>query len=190
MPRLRTDDGPRKLRAVWLGPAGHTLPFQWTYVQWAVTLVAVPLAGTIGTMVVWALLGDPVWAFGIGGLWCGAAGMYLAMRVMRNVTFDEPLGYQRQLIKGEYARGFATPLGASRIAVRFSSPQIGYLAEAVRRSMNWDGDDQQPLDARPGTPPEPSERGAPPNPYVSTSPPSTDLRCGRRNPYLTEPSPA
>ena len=43
MPRLRTDDGPRKLRAVWLGPAGSTLPFQWTYVQWLVTLVAIPI---------------------------------------------------------------------------------------------------------------------------------------------------
>ena len=39
MPHLRTDDGPRKLRAVWLGPKGATLPFEWTYVQWAAVLI-------------------------------------------------------------------------------------------------------------------------------------------------------
>ena len=33
MPLLRTDDGPRRLRAIWLGPNGATLPFEWTYVQ-------------------------------------------------------------------------------------------------------------------------------------------------------------
>ena len=115
MPRLRTDDGPRKLRAVWLGPAGHTLPFQWTYVQWAVTLIAVPVAGTIGTAIVYALLGDPVWAFGLGGLWFGAGGVYLAIHLMRNVTFDEPLSYQRRLVKGGVlppvlATGRRTPL--------------------------------------------------------------------------------
>ncbi|MBM7799362.1 hypothetical protein JOE57_002283 [Microlunatus panaciterrae] len=43
MPDLRTDDGPRKLRAVWLGPKGATLPFEWTYVQWAVTLLMIPV---------------------------------------------------------------------------------------------------------------------------------------------------
>ena len=193
MPRLRTDDGPRKLRAVWLGPAGHTLPFQWTYVQWAVTLIAVPVAGTIGTAVVWLLLGDPVWAFGIGGLWCGAAGVYLAIRLMRNVTFDEPLGYQRRLVRGEYAREFAAPVGASRIAVQFAEPQIGYLSTAVRKSMNWDVADQQPLATRPAMPPEPRAATVATNPYVSisrTSPTSTEAeaRRGPRNPYLTRPS--
>ncbi len=51
MPRLRTDDGPRKLRAVWLGPAGSTLPFQWTYVQWLVTLIAIPIGAAVQVIV-------------------------------------------------------------------------------------------------------------------------------------------
>ena len=44
MPYLRTDDGPRKLRAVWLGPKGATLPFEWTYVQWAAVLIGIVVA--------------------------------------------------------------------------------------------------------------------------------------------------
>ena len=145
MPRLRTDDGPRKLRAVWLGPAGHTLPFQWTYVQWAITILAVPIAGTIGTTIVWFLLGDPVWAFGLGGLWFGAAGVYLAIRLMRNVTFDEPLSYHRRLVKGEFSSQFSRPVGARQIAVELQMPPIGYLSPAVRRSMDWDVAAQRPL---------------------------------------------
>ena len=145
MPRLRTDDGPRKLRAVWLGPAGHTLPFQWTYVQWAVTLVAVPLAGAIGTAIVWLLLGDPVWALGVGGLWFAAGGMWLAVRLMRNVTFDEPLRYQRRLLRGEFTRQFSTPVGARQVAVQFTPPPIGYLAPAVRSAMGWTDKSQRPL---------------------------------------------
>ncbi|HEU5486272.1 MAG TPA: hypothetical protein VFU98_15285 [Microlunatus sp.] len=145
MPRLRTDDGPRKLRAVWLGPAGHTLPFQWTYVQWAVTLIAVPIAGTIGTTIVYLLLGDPVWAFGLGGLWFGAGGVYLAIHLMRYVTFDEPLSYQRRMVKGEFSRQFSQPVGARRITVEFEQPSIDYLAAPIRRAMGWDVSAQQPL---------------------------------------------
>ncbi|MDN5803328.1 MAG: hypothetical protein L0H26_01880 [Microlunatus sp.] len=176
MPRLRTDDGPRKLRAVWLGPAGHTLPFQWTYVQWAVTLIAVPVAGTIGTVVVWLLLHDPVWALGIGGLWCGAAGMWLAVRLMRNVTYDEPLRYQRRLIRQEFSPRFSRPVGARRIAVRFELPPIGYLSPAVRSSMGWDVGAQRPLATSAMS--AAAVRAGPPkqtNPYLS-------------NPYLSNPS--
>lgn len=152
MPRLRTDDGPRKLRAVWLGPAGHTLPFQWTYVQWALTLVSVPFVGAIGTAIVWLLAGDPVWAFGIGGLWSAAAGMWLAVRLMRNVTFDEPLRYQRRLLRGEFARQFSTPVGTRQVAVQFDLPPIGYLAPAVRSAMGWTDVTQRPLGPAPSHP--------------------------------------
>ena len=165
MPRLRTDDGPRKLRAVWLGPAGHTLPFQWTYVQWAVTLIAVPVAGTIGTAIVYALLGDPVWAFGLGGLWFGAGGVYLAIHLMRNVTFDEPLSYQRRLVKGEFSRQFSQPVGARRLTVEFEQPSIDYLAAPIRRAMGWDITAQQPLAV---TSPRSRAEATLANPYVTT----------------------
>lgn len=169
MPRLRTDDGPRKLRAVWLGPAGNTLPFQWTYVQWAVTLLAVPIAGTIGTTIVWLLLGDPVWAFGLGGLWFGAAGVYLAIRIMKNVTFDEPLSYHRKLVGREFSRQFSQPVGPREVAVEFEIPPISYLSPAVRRSMGWDVPAQRPLTA---TEPTPPRNAVHPNPYLSTTPTS------------------
>ena len=53
MPNLRTDDGPRKLRAVWLGPKGATLPFEWTYVQWSAVLIG--LVSTAATLLFMAL---------------------------------------------------------------------------------------------------------------------------------------
>lgn len=145
MPRLRTDDGPRKLRAVWLGPAGATLPFQWTYVQWAVTLVAMAVMATAGTGIVWLMTHDPAWALFLGGLWGGAGGVYFAVRVMRNVTYDEPLSYQRRLLKTEFSRQLSQPVGPREIAVEFSPPPICYLAPAIRRSMGWDLAAQQPL---------------------------------------------
>lgn len=209
MPRLRTDDGPRKLRAVWLGPAGHTLPFQWSYVQWALTLVIVTVTSTIGTLLVWWLLRDPVWAFGLGTLWFGAAGVYLGVRVMRNVTFDEPLGYQRRMVKEEFSSKFAKPVGTRQMAVTFEIPPITYLPSAVRRCMDWHTlADQQPLpndslvdpeERAPLPDPDPVPEAAT-NPYLALSPrsPATavppsasaepaplDTSPATANPYLT-----
>lgn len=194
MPRLRTDDGPRKLRAVWLGPAGHTLPFQWSYVQWALTLILVVVSSTVGTVVVWLVLRDPVWAFGIGTLWFGAAGVYLAVRLMRNVTFDEPLSYQRRMVGGEFSSKFSRPVGARKIAVTFEVPPIGYLSPAARKCMDWDDlDGQKPLPAD-TTAAEPSPVQL--NPYLALSPrspatapapgsPSIESSAPSKNPYLT-----
>jgi len=99
MPELRTDDGPRKLRAVWLGPKGATLPFEWTYVQWAVTLLMIPLGiGLIaGAIAVGGLLitGRVPWfAFWFGLIYGAPAAVYGAVRLMRGVSFDEPLRHK------------------------------------------------------------------------------------------------
>ena len=103
MPHLRTDDGPRKLRAVWLGPKGGTLPFEWTYIQWCVTLVAVPaVAGVVAALS--ALLGAPGWLVVLGMLYGAAAGVYLAVKIMRNVTFDEPVRHKTMTARGELSR--------------------------------------------------------------------------------------
>ena len=122
MPRLRTDDGPRKLRAVWLGPAGSTLPFQWTYVQWLVTLVAIPVGAIIGGALVGLTGAGWVWTLGIGVLWGGAAGVWVAVKLMRHVTYDEPLRYQRRLVRGEFSRRFATTKELRPIEVAFTLP--------------------------------------------------------------------
>ena len=146
MPRLRTDDGPRKLRAVWLGPAGSTLPFQWTYVQWLVTLVAIPVGATIGGALVWLTGAGLVWTLGIGVLWGGAAGVWAAVKLMGYVTYDEPLRYQRRLVRGEFSRRFATTEELRPIDVAVGFPPIGYLSTPVRRAMGWDTPEQRPLD--------------------------------------------
>lgn len=161
MPRLRTDDGPRKLRAVWLGPAGSTLPFQWTYVQWLVTLVAIPVGATIGGVLVWLTGAGLVWTLGIGVLWGGAAGVWAAVALMGYVSYDEPIRYQRRLVRGEFSRAFATRDELRPIEVSFAVPPIGYLSAPVRRAMGWDTPDQCPLVAG---------RGPGDNPYVSVRP--------------------
>lgn len=161
MPRLRTDDGPRKLRAVWLGPAGSTLPFQWTYVQWLVTLVAIPVGATIGGLLVWVTGAGLVWTLGIGVLWGGAAGIWGAVKLMQYVSYDEPLRYQRKLVRGEFSHRFAKAEQLRPVAVSFSVPPIDYLSAPVRRAMGWDTPDQSPLEAG-------ADRAA--NPYLTVRP--------------------
>ncbi len=161
MPRLRTDDGPRKLRAVWLGPAGSTLPFQWTYVQWLVTLAAIPIGAALGGVLVWLLGAGWVWTLAIGVLWGGAAGVWVAVKVMRYVTYDEPLRYQRRLVRGEFSRSFSTSAELRPIEVSFTFPRISYLSPAVCRAMDWDTPEQRPLDR-----PQPQ----PANPYLTRPP--------------------
>ena len=164
MPRLRTDDGPRKLRAVWLGPAGSTLPFQWTYVQWVVTLVAIPIGATVGGLLVWLLGIGLVWTLSIGVLWGAAAGVWVAVKVMSHVTYDEPLRYQRRLVRGEFRRSFSTSAELRPVEVAFTVPPIGYLSPAVCRAMGWNTPEQRPLDRR---------RPQPANPYLTGPPGGT-----------------
>ena len=82
-----------------------------------------------------------------GSAGCGSvpAGVYLAIHLMRNVTFDEPLSYQRRLVKGEFSRQFSQPVGPRRSPSSSSSRPIGYLSAPVRRAMGWDVAAQQPL---------------------------------------------
>lgn len=109
MPELRTDDGPRKLRAVWLGPKGATLPFEWTYVQWSVTLLMIPLGVGLVSLVIalagLATVGHAPWfTFWFGLIYGAPAAIYLAVRLMRGVTFDEPLRYKTATFREELGR--------------------------------------------------------------------------------------
>lgn len=144
MPWLRTDDGPRKLRAVWLGPSGSTLPFQWTYVQWAVTLCAIPVG--IGLLwLVMAAFGIPVaWIWPFAVPWGGTFAVYLAIKVMSPVTFDEPLRYHQRLLRGEWAAASSAPLRAQPVEVQWELPRIGYLSSHTLQAMQWLVADQQP----------------------------------------------
>ena len=114
MPELRTDDGPRKLRAVWLGPKGATLPFEWTYVQWCVTLLMIPVGvGLVALLIALgglATIGHPPWfTFWFGLIYGAPAAVYLAVRLMRGVTFDEPLRYKTATFREEFGRGSREP---------------------------------------------------------------------------------
>jgi hypothetical protein len=161
-----------------LGPAGSTLPFQWTYVQWLVTLVAIPVGATIGGVVVWLTGAGLVWTLGIGVLWGGAAGVWAAVKLMGYVTYDEPLRYQRRLVRGEFSRRFGTTEELEPIDVAFAFPPIGYLSAPVRRAMGWDDLDQTPLKAvstsadKPDRSPLPGG-GRPDNPYLTIRPATT-----------------
>lgn len=110
MPRLRTDDGPRKLRAVWLGPKGATLPFEWTYVQWVVSLAMLPVGITAVTLILagasHTLSGSYAWWFAvpISILLGGYLALLAAVRIMRNVTFDEPVRYKIAVLRDEFGR--------------------------------------------------------------------------------------
>ena len=109
MPWLRTDDGPRKLRAVWLGPKGATLPFEWTYVQWSVTLLMIPLGVALVALLIAVggllTIGHAPWfTFWFGLIYGAPAAIYLAVRLMRGVTFDEPLRYKTATFREEFGR--------------------------------------------------------------------------------------
>lgn len=106
MPELRTDDGPRKLRAVWLGPKGATLPFEWSYVQWSVTLLMIPVGIIVVAALValagWVTVGHVPWfTFWFGLIYGAPAAIYLAIRLMRGVSFDEPLRYKVMTFREE-----------------------------------------------------------------------------------------
>lgn len=101
MPLIRTDDAPRKLRAVWLGPKGSTLPFEWTYVQWAVVIVLMPV-GVFLVLSLCLLLGLSPFARAIFTiLWGPALGVYLGVRLMKGVHYDEPLRYRVAVARSE-----------------------------------------------------------------------------------------
>ncbi len=124
MPLLRTDDGPRRLRAIWLGPNGATLPFEWTYVQWGVVLLTACTVGNVFGLLAWWWTGDIVYTIAAIVLWGWPAGVYLGTRVMRGVSFDEPLRFKLALHR-EQLRSGARPPG--EIELVWAMPPIRSL---------------------------------------------------------------
>jgi hypothetical protein len=139
MPELRTDDGPRKLRAVWLGPKGASLPFEWTYVQWSVTLLMIPLGITLTSLVIalagWVTVGHAPWfTFWFGLIYGTPAAVYLAVRLMRGVTFDEPLRYKTATFGEEVGRRQRVPAeGVTEWAMPW--PKVAELPLAAQQLL-------------------------------------------------------
>ena len=150
MPELRTDDGPRKLRAVWLGPKGATLPFEWTYVQWAVTLLMIPVgvgvvAGLIAVVGL-VTVGHPPWfTFWFGLIYGAPMAVYGAVRLMRGVGFDEPLRFKITTAQDELGYRSREPV-ESATTWRMVSPTVSELpelAETLLRGPGWGDLDQE-----------------------------------------------
>lgn len=139
MPELRTDDGPRKLRAVWLGPKGAALPFEWTYVQWSVTLLMIPVGIGLVSIIIavlgWVTVGHAPWFTVWFGLIYGAPlAIYLSIKLMRGVTFDEPLRYKTATFREELGRQQRT---AAEGALEWSMPwpKLAELPQATEQLL-------------------------------------------------------
>jgi hypothetical protein len=118
MPEIRTDDTPRRLRAVWLGPRGKTLSWEWTYVQWALCLGLVALCITVLMLVLYPVDHVIAVVFGTGA---GAViGVRLASVIVARTNYDQPLRWWWQTVAGEWRRS-ARPQGES--TVRLSAPR-------------------------------------------------------------------
>lgn len=130
MPTLRTDDGPRRLRAVWLGPRGVRFPFEWTYVQWAlVVCLTVPMASLV-LGVLWPI--DSQLAVMACVPW-GAMGSVMATRwIISKTDFDRPVKYWRWVIKVELHRSRRVP---RERAQRVTAPMVGEVALEIRRML-------------------------------------------------------
>ncbi|QDP94806.1 hypothetical protein FOE78_01725 [Microlunatus elymi] len=85
------------------------MPFEWTYVQWAVTLLMIPVgvvlvAGIVagGGLLILGHLPWFTWWFGL--IYGGPAGVWVAVRLMRGVSFDEPLRFKLTTLPQEWGR--------------------------------------------------------------------------------------
>lgn len=143
MPLLHTDDGPRRLRALWLGPKGYTLPFEWSYVQWAVTLLMMTICGFVVMGVVRLITADLTYVVVGGVLYGWSAGIYLTVRMMRGVSFDEPLAYKRRLAISQLSGKHRVPVPSGG-EWELQTPRISHLSEATLQCMRWSEPEQRP----------------------------------------------
>lgn len=130
MPPIRTDDAPRRLRAVWLGPRGHTLTWTWEYRHWAAFgAIWLTLAGVLGALL-WQIrpslgvIGGPMWAIPLA---------YVASRrVMTFVDYDRPVRYWTRTLRRAWK--LTTPVDAAetRVLVTARVPAQDFAPKALR----------------------------------------------------------
>lgn len=145
MPTLRTDDGPRRLRAVWLGPKGATLPFEWTYVQWMVVIVAASLVGDVAAVVAWFVTHhDLTYTAASAVIWGWPLGGFLAVRSMRGVSFDEPLRAKLATIRSQLGNRKEKTTVPAVGMWEITFPPIHHLAEPTLQCLRWSEHGQRP----------------------------------------------
>lgn len=128
MPEIRTDDTPRRLRAVWLGPRGKTLSWEWTYVQWALCLLLVTLCSFVLLLALWPVDHVIAVVFGTGA---GVVlGVRLASAAVARTNYDQPLRWWRRTVVGEWRRS-SRPMASSsvRLAAPGTSQELGRWAQ-------------------------------------------------------------
>lgn len=119
MPPIRTDDGPRSLRAVWLGPKGMTWPMEWSYARWAATFLASTVTLPVFVGLFWFLTRAVLFA-PLAGAVCGLpAAVWLGARVTAGLSMDQPITYRAGVVAG-LARLARTPVS---VAQRFEIPK-------------------------------------------------------------------
>lgn len=100
MPPIRTDDAPRRLRAMWLGPRGARWPVDWTYPQWGVFVILLLTVPPLIFFLVawWDVAFAAAFAFG---------GPVIAYRVTTSmpkwVNYDRPLRWWVGVLRAEFS---------------------------------------------------------------------------------------
>jgi hypothetical protein len=130
MPDIRTDDTPRRLRAVWLGPRGKTLAWEWTYVQWSLCLALMVACSAVLLLLLWPVDHTIAVCFGIGG--GSLIGQKLAAHAVAHTNYDQPLRWWRQTLRGEFRR--STRMPQDRVE-RLTAPPVAELARWAEREM-------------------------------------------------------
>jgi hypothetical protein len=128
MPRLVTDDAPRRLRGVWLGPKGVRWPVDWTFAQWGVFA----LLSVVCPVTIFAAFAFLNWYLAIcnGLLWGPVAAYFLTRWVMRFVDYDRPIRFWLRQLRGEWRRSRRTP-GEARVRVDLDRVSITDFAHPL-----------------------------------------------------------
>lgn len=143
MPPIRTDDAPRRLRQVWLGPKGLRLGFEWPYPRlflfvclWAaLTPVAWYVLGVTGSRVHIAFL--------LGNGWGLVLSWLASWAIMKGVSADEPLFYRvRMLLAITRPRPIAP---VEEVSIELEFPTISEMSPGLRRAITGRSPDSKPF---------------------------------------------
>lgn len=136
MPYLRTDDGPRALRIIFLGWKGFTFAWEWTLQRWiitaAITAVTVPALYQVTKL----LTTSPVFNAFAAALFGIAAAVWAAGKITAVVSFDQPLAYQVGAL-AEAVKVAASPR-PKPATLRPATPTVGALSPGAARSLRWE----------------------------------------------------
>jgi hypothetical protein len=124
-----TDDAPRRLRGVWLGPKGVRWPVDWTFAQWGV-FAFLTVTCPVVIFAAFVLLN---WYLAVCNaiLWGPVAAFFLTRWVMRFVDYDRPLRFWLRQLRGEWQRSRRTP-GMLRVRASLDDVAVADLAHAAQ----------------------------------------------------------